>query len=308
MQIPNISDYIDCQSYFCDFYESSKKQDESVSFRTLGKQLDWPHSYISDLIHGRKTLTISRALEFASFAKLNLVETERLIYMALRWSGDSDVRNFFGERLRYDLNGDSSSEVVRRRAGYSDESKTTIEELKNDLSASALLKFLGAQKGPIKPEHIGKLFFSFPELSVFEAVEEKILKLQKNGNLNVINLDRNIIHVEVLRPTIFFEITKENLSNMTHFLDNMSRIMRHPKTFGNFNEGYVNIPKSDLKNVVEKISILRNYLLELDKKASREDNNEESLLFQYDLNLATLVDIKQLGINSFRDWGELGND
>lgn len=308
MQIPNISDYIDCQSYFCDFYESSKKIDENISFRTLGKHLDWPHSYISDLIHGRKTLTISRALEFASFAKFSLVETERLIYMALRSSGDHDVKSFFGERLRFDLNGDSSTTAEKRRAGYTDESESTIAELKNDLSASALLKFLGTHKGPINIEAIGKLFFSFPELSIYEAIEEKILKLEKNGNLRVIHLAPDFLHVEVIRPTIFFEITKETLPNMTYFLDNMCRIMRSSKTFGNFNEGYVSIPKTDLRNVMEKISIFRNYLLEVDKRACSNENSEEVVLFQYDLNIATLVDIKQLGINSLGEWGGISDD
>ena len=307
MELPNISDYLDCQSYFSDFYENSKKVDETVSFRTLGKQLDWPHSYISDLIHGRKTLTITRALEFAAFAKFSVIDTERLIYMALRSTGDGDVRSYFNERLKFDLNTDSASDMAKRHAGYVDESDTCIEELKGDIAASALMKFLGANPGVKKIQDIGKLFFSFPELSDAKILKNKLDKLEKNGNIKIHHFNEETFEVEVLRFTIFFEIDKNNLPVFTNYFENMIRIVNSPKAYGNFNFGYANILQSDLKNVMEKMSMLRNYILELDKNACSINNVEDSIMFQYDFNIAPIVDIKELGIKSLKDWGSLRN-
>lgn len=302
MQCPNVANYIECQSYFNDFYELNKNKGNPASFRTLAKHIGWPYSFLSDLIHGRKTLTVPRALEFAKFANFNLVETERLIYMSLHSSSVNEVKSFFSDKLNIEHNSDSSTNSEKHFAGLVDESKTCNEELKNDLAASALLKLLVWANCKIQKKLIGELLHSYSELQTYDSVQLKLDKLIRNGNIEIIS-DKGIeLEVLVLKPTIHFVLTKETLPDSACFSDNLSKLMRSRKASGIFNMGFINIERKELMGVLDKIGIFRNWLLELDKKYCIK--KEDGILFQYDMNLVTMIDTNVLGIDNIKTWAE----
>lgn len=311
MEYPKLSEYIDCKSYFQDFYKINKDTGGPASYRFLAKKLDWPISYLNDLIHGRRNLTISRALEFAKFANFDVVNSERLIYMSLKDSNVKEIQEHFSAKLDKECKQDRYVGLETPFYGLDDDYPTSNDEIKNDLAASALLKLFVWSQGSIKKDLIPKLLYTFDELKDLKNIDEKLVKLERNGNIKLLSsVDESQVEVEILKPTIHFALNKENISQFSVFSENTVRILHSPSVAGFFNAGFVNIRKNRLLEVRSKIGMFRNWLLEIEKEAS-EDFTQDSyhcLLFQYDLNISCLFDYKVLGIESLKDWEKSGDE
>jgi hypothetical protein len=306
MKYPIIFDYQECMTYLKDFYELNKTLSSSVSYRSLAFDLKWPNSYLNDIILGRKNLTLPRALEFAKFANFNLLETERLICMAMVSSGTFEVQNYFVNKLAKEHNSDSYTQNPEKNyASNIDDLQETIEELRGDIAASAILKLLVWSKGSIELKKIPKILFSFPELSDFKIVNEKIDKLVKNKNIKILSSDsKEILKVEILKSAIYFMITKETASMIAGFPENVARILNHEKVTGVFNLGFLVINKNRSKEIRLKINELRNWMLEVEKEALEDDRLvlTDTLLFQYDINLVPIIDMHEVGLGSIQEW------
>ncbi|MDO9181494.1 MAG: hypothetical protein Q7U04_03755, partial [Bacteriovorax sp.] len=79
MIFPKIDDYLDCASYFKDLYEQNQLINPPLSYRQFALEINWPVSYLNDVINKRRTMTLTRAFEFSRLAKFNVLEIERLV-------------------------------------------------------------------------------------------------------------------------------------------------------------------------------------------------------------------------------------
>jgi hypothetical protein len=95
---PKVATCKSVAEYFKDFVELNKEHPR-FTFRNFGEAVGWPHSYLGDLVAGRKPLTVSRVLEFAKFASFTPLETERLLLMSFVVSENTHVSEFFSEKL-----------------------------------------------------------------------------------------------------------------------------------------------------------------------------------------------------------------
>lgn len=310
MLFPNISNYSESKLYFSDFYELNKKAGVPISFRLLAKKLNWPFSYLSDVIHARKPLSVIRALEFAKFANLDVVETERMVYMTFTNFSNEDIQQYFLTKLEKEHNSDLDERSENHHAGLENEIDTCIEELKGDLSASALLKLLDLCQGKIRKELIGSLLSSFDELKDSKIVDEKIRLLEKNGNIRIISNHKALIQVEILRSSIYFSIDYDTRHLLANFTDHNSKLIRGQNCSGHFNNGFIKIKKENFKTILQKMSQLRNWLVELDKesKLTTPIETADCILFQYGINLATLINLESIGISSLKEWVEGMNE
>lgn len=305
MKIPAISNFNSSSNFLKSFYETNKQADKTISYRSISHDLNWPNSYLHDIITGRKNLTITRAFEFAKFAKLSLQEVERLVYLTLIDSGTEEMKHYFLDKLSKELNFAPASLEDAVHENIHDAFNETTEELKGDICASAILKLFIWSKGKIDKNDISKLLFLFPELADTAILEDKISKLVKNKNIEIIpTTDENIIEVKILNNSIHFIIDKQNAHLGANFTDNMSKILRHKKVSGLFNSGYLIINKKKAKDIRFKINALRNWLLEVETESLNleSENQNESLLFQYDINFAPVIDYKELKINNLHEW------
>ncbi|MDO9181495.1 MAG: hypothetical protein Q7U04_03760 [Bacteriovorax sp.] len=307
MEYPKIVDYENCVSYLQKFIEINHEAGVPISYRFIATKLNWPISYLNDVLHGRRTLTLTRALEFARFANFDLIETERLIFMTLKDSTKGNIQDYFSEKLEKECNSDSYSNSEKNYAGIADDFKETIEELKGDLGASSLLKLLTWSKGKINRKKIPKLLYTFSEFYDPKIIDNKIDLLEKNGNIKIItNKTSDDIEVKILKPVINFIVTKENVFHIAQFADNMGRILRDQKVSGIFNSGFITINKSKFNEVRQKLYSVRNWLMEIEKEALAAEKGglDEALIFQYDINLAALIDYRELGIENLKIWEE----
>lgn len=309
MKYPLIFDHKNCRTYFKEFYELNKNSENSASYRSLAYEINWPPSYLNDVVFGRKNLTVPRALEFASFAKFNLLETERLIYISFIDSSTSDVQNYFLNKLEKELNSDSYTlEPENNFANATDDYPLTNEELHGDITASALLKLLGWCNGRIEKNLISKILFLFPELTDPLVLEEKLTKLVRNNNIKILSShDDQILEVEISKSIIHFMITKETAHLVARFTDNMGAILRNENVTGCFNSGYLLISKNRFEEIRLKINSFRNWLIEIEKESIEQEraNLNHALLFQYDLNFAPIMDLKEVGLSTLSEWENL---
>lgn len=309
MKYPLIFDHKNCRTYFREFYELNKNSENPASYRSLAYEINWPPSYLNDVIFGRKNLTVPRALEFASIAKLNLLETERLIYISFIDSSTSDVQSYFLNKLEKELNSDSYTlEPENNFASTTDDYPETNVELHGDITASALLKLLGWSNGKIEKALIPKMLFLFPELNDPLALEEKLAKLVRNKNIKILSSNEDqILEVEISKSIIHFMITKETAPLAARFTDNMGAILRNKNVAGCFNSGYLLISKNRFKEIRLKMNSFRNWLIEIEKESLEQErtNLKNALLFQYDLNLAPIMDLKEVGLSTLGEWENL---
>jgi hypothetical protein len=306
MLFPKIADYSDCQKYMHDFYEINKESRKTFSYRFLAKKLNWPVSYLNDVIHGRRILTLQRALEFSTFGKLDLVETERLIYMTMKDANQGGVQQYFIEKLDKECNADTSSNPDVKHIGLIDEMDTCIDELKGDLSACVVLKVLAWGRGEIELMKIPTLLYTFPDIADEKVLLQKIYNLEKNKNIEIHSYENGILKYKVHRSSIFFVLNADTLPLMGIFPDNMGRLLRHKKATGFFNTGVVIVRRNRANEARQRINMLKNWLLELDREAQELDESVagESIAFQYDMNLAAVMDYRELGFKSLRDWAQ----
>lgn len=304
MIFPNIHNYIECKSYFTDFYELNKKAGSPISFRLLAKKLNWPFSYLSDVIHERKPLSVPRALEFAKFSNLDSIGTERLIYMCFTSFTNENLKEYFTGRLQKELNSDMEDSKENFHAGLENEAETCIKELFGDLASGALLRLLDLCHGKIKKEMIGVLLFSFEELKDMSVLDEKLKLLERNGNIKIEVNRADRLEVKVLRPVIHFSIDNSIKDISALFTEHMSRVIRSDQCSGIFNNGFIKVSKENFNEISQRMSQLRNWMLELDKEAELEGSIErpDVILFQYGINITKVMDTKSLGYATLTEW------
>jgi hypothetical protein len=91
MQIPHLKNFRRAKEFFREFYRLNQP---NLSQRNIASKLDWPASFLGDVMQGRKHLTVNRAVEFARFFNLNGVECEYLIMLALKEVNNPAVREY----------------------------------------------------------------------------------------------------------------------------------------------------------------------------------------------------------------------
>jgi hypothetical protein len=303
MLYPIIGDYTDYANYFKDFYTLNKDAGTPMSFRNLANKLGWPFSYFSDVVHGRRNLTAARAIEFATFAKFNSIETERLVFMIFKDSNHHGVQEFFSNKLSIGHNSDNATDKEKINAGYADDYESCIEELRDDIHAGVLLKYLFNFQGKIQKNKVGKILFTFPEFNEMSFLNERLDRLVRNKNIEIISDNGVDLEVKILRPVLHFKINKENIHNISAFTDCMGRILRSPKVKGSFNNGFVRIHPRHFSEAVERMNILRNWLIEVEKEEVGPE--KICLLFEYGFNLAAAVDTDELGVYNLIPWADL---
>jgi len=83
MKVPDIETYSDYREFFRDFIDQNKALGPKYSYRYFAKKLGWPISLIHDVISGRKSLSITRCLEFSAFANLDDIKTKHFVFLCI---------------------------------------------------------------------------------------------------------------------------------------------------------------------------------------------------------------------------------
>ncbi|MGE0615763.1 MAG: hypothetical protein AB7P04_08980 [Bacteriovoracia bacterium] len=98
-KIPAITEFPSYRPFLSAFYRENKAERSSFSFRYIASRLQWPTSFFSDVVYGKRELSMKRALEFSRWVGFDAVKTDYFIKLVLAESKDPVVREYFSTHL-----------------------------------------------------------------------------------------------------------------------------------------------------------------------------------------------------------------
>lgn len=309
MQIPDIQKYIDCQNYVSDLYSLNRKNGGVGSFRFYAKKLNWPISYLNEVIKGSKKLSIKRAIELGQFLDLDSVDLERLIYLSMKDTESQTIRDYINRKLQNEHKFEERFQVSKNTDFTDDWLEAVPEDIFKDISLLAIFDVISWKRGHITPFGIANILYSFPDLKNIEILSEKLSILKQYGYISYQDPISSVTEFDVIKKKLFFSVSKENAIHMGQYADNYKRFLSAANQRGWIASGFVTIPRARLNAVKKRIINLRNWLLQIDNEDffSQEDSTEDSLIFQLDLNLFSILDCEQMKIDNLNKWANEKN-
>lgn len=274
--------FSDARSYFKDFFVNNKVNNSNFSYRLFAKLIGWPPSYLSDLVAGRKNLTVERALEFADFFKMNNINKEHMLWLALANAHKNKLDTFLLQK----------SEINPNKSLYHGESSMD-ETLCFDVVW--VLQILTWKKKKLNSEELSATFampgFTPERLqrALDKIEQENYLEWNDDGSLRGKN-------IETHPPMVFdhsdtkgdqrYQGIKLHSSSTTNFL----KYIDNPHGPSTYHTRPVVIPKGQFLTVAMRMIDLRNWIDELSNQhlAQSADPAKDSYLMQLDLNLFPL--------------------
>lgn len=270
--------FVDALDYFKAFFEINKSNNPQFSHRSFAAKIKWPSSYLSDLIVGRKQLSVQRALQFSEHFKMNALNQERLLWFALANSKSAYEKDFFEKKLRRDPNS-----LIK-------DSLSNFEpELANDMIT--VLRILHWTKRKLSAAEILETF-ELPTLTL-ERVSKALEKIEIE---KYVNWNPEGVLEKGPSPTLFagfdhsntkgnsayegLELHKDYAHNFLAFIDK-------PQSPSTYHSQYVTVPRGQFMPLAIKILELRNWIVDFSTQYVEEAANSEtgSYLMQLDLNL-----------------------
>ena len=281
----------------------NKRENSKTSFRFFALKLKWPVSYLNDVIKDRKKLTIKRTLELGIFLKLDAVDMERLVFLSLQQSEDKKTYEFFSEKLKEELDSTSYFKTAKVPEPYPEKFHIVDENVYGDISLLALFDIIHWSDGKIKLEQIPNYLYTFPELQDPKILLAKIQTLTELKLIEPIKIKDKITEFKYLKKQLFFNINNKTSHHMAQYAQNYARMVCSSDAKAWIGSGFVMISQDNILEVKKRIMHLRNWMLSIDARANDKLPNEK-LLFQFDLNLFSIIRDKNILPKTLTHWGE----
>lgn len=275
--------FSDAQSYFKNFFVTNKISNSQFSYRLFAKLIGWPPSYLSDLVAGRKNLTVERAFEFANYFKMNNLNKEHMLWLALANTHKNNLDTFLQQKSKVNPNASLyQSEAV------------LDETLLFDVIW--VLQILTWQKKKLTVDELLATFeipgFTADRLmrALDKIEKENYLEWSNDGRLcgknDKAHLPTAFDHSDTKGDPRYQGIKLHSYStaNFLHYIN-------YPHGPSTYHTRPVVIPKGQFLTVAMKMIDLRNWMDELSNQhmAQSEDPSKDSHLMQLDLNLFPLT-------------------
>lgn len=304
MITPDIQNYQSIRDFLRDLYEINKAESAKTSFRFFAMKLKWPVSLLNDIMSGRKRLTISKALELGLFLKLDAVDIERLVFLSLQQSEDKDTFEFFSKKLKEELDNRSYFSTAKVKEPFPEDFQIIDESIYSDISLLAIFDIIAWAKGKITPERIGDLLYTFPELRNPEVMQQKIKRLVKAKLIEPIFKKDQVEGFKYNSKRLFFVVNPQTAPLMAQYAENYKRMVQNPDAKAWIGSGFVMLSQDKILEVKKRIVAFRNWILSLDSRAANQDHGNQKLLFQFDLNLFSILYDRENKISNLTKWGE----
>lgn len=288
VRFPDIANHSSVTVYFHDFYNSNRGL-ASFSYRKFAEMLNWPHSYLNDLMQGRRPLTIQRAIEFSRFAKFSVVETERMILMAFKNSENPTLKSHFENHLdgSWDWEQRISPETTMRVKKNGPVPIEVLTEEKIDPLSYVILALISWTPKPF-PKRL--LFEYVPQIwknSCSETIEKSLRNLEARGALEI--LEDAVIYK---KEFIFVGSQLKSFCEvMLELVSNSEELGPIEDAIGRYRSGIVEFPKSRIPELQDRLAILANWIGHVSDqaRASSDYNLTDNPLIKYDLFFSRLI-------------------
>jgi len=289
IKIPRIDHTTTSSSFFTDLVALNKAANRHFSHRYLAQRLKWPVSYVSDVMRERKAFSVTRAVEFAKFAKLDVMDTEKLIFLALTENSKEDVKEYFISKL---------TKRTSKDAKVLNMTTTSERELFTSIKVGAIFEVLKWARRPLAAAQIRDLLFTFWDLTEAEILQA-IALLQKHRMISIQGKELKILQPQITLDE-FNDGTDGGIRMHKQYAENFARYAEKPIFPALFTSGFVELPKDKFNEVARKLLEVRNSLLGFAEDTSRvsKEKLEDTMVYQFDINLVLLINkniVPQIG-------------
>lgn len=259
-----------------EFFKKMTEENKSASGfsqRSLSTYLEWPVSYIPDVIKERKPFTVARCLEFVRKFKVNPIDAERLIFLAVASQSKIDFESLNSLRVEKNPNlrlNDVDIDLFSFEVLY-------VLEIVRWFHGKATKKNISA----IIPEK--KINSLQIENTLNLLVKKKIIKETKGFYKAV---DEGLFTDQTLAPA------QEKLLHQK-FAENLKQFYDYLDTPACGSTSFVQIDVSRFIEIRDKITSLRNWIQEISKIDSQKSQSQDILLFQLDFYLTPQFNVKK---------------
>lgn len=305
MTIPDIQAFSEYRPYLKALYELNRTS-RVGSFRYYAQKLNWPISYMNEVISGKKKLTLNRALQLGLFLKLDAVDIERLIYLTLKDSEEDNIRTYFSNKVSMEGKTEGYFNISEKNQPAEDDMMLVGEEIFSDISLLAIADVIALRRGQVTPQEIIKLLYSFPELQDEEVLESKFRLLESKGIIQRKYQGTKLVGFSHSNKRLAFSIDRNTVRHMAQYADNYSRIICAERPRGWITSGFVILSKDRLGEAKKRILAFRNWLLSLENEVIKNPdyNSKDVAVFQMDVNLISILDMGYMGIGNLDQWIE----
>lgn len=274
--IPSIFKFSDSSTYFKEFIDANKKL--NYSGRKLSTDLNWPISYMIDMVKKRKPLSLLRAGEFAKFANFGPLELERIIWIALNETGDEATKCFFQNKLN--INPDL---VLTPKQNFHFSSEEDY------FYTTLVCQTIIYKKQKMTAQEIFDIL-KLPHLEI-KKIENSLQIISQNNLISwneetlsyhpAVNLEYDNHNIHDPSPYQGIKIHEYATRNFLDFINN-------PRTPSAYITGCSLISKEQFMPLAMQLFHLKNLIVQMSQEniADRKDNLR---LMQFDLNLFTIA-------------------
>lgn len=288
MKFPEIKKFSSVSSYFEEIYTLNKKLNKNkFSHRFFARKLNWPSSYLLDIIKKRKKITLLRSLQFIEAFKLSPSEAEYFINLGLAESEDVNVSHFFKDKIK--------------NRDISDALKTPFDQylvfIKN-MPAVYLRELIIWGQGQKPIEDLLKLQIAFPELLDDQFLNQTLdflinKKLIKEKSPNIYVVDKDVKDLLALDDGSFFANNSHILADMhIHSLDSLIRLYKNDVFNKQKNNvitfsSYLDIADDRVQEVKQKLCELREILVSYTREKKPSEANKTKC-FQFEMHFVPM--------------------
>lgn len=268
MLIPKISDYSTYRDFLVALMEGNKPR-RFFSHRFLARKLGFPSSYLNDVISGRKSLTLNRAISMAGTLGLDILDTEYLVILVLQESHSEPVRQFFSQYRRQRYVRDRSEYLADPKGRYS------------DIVVFALQAFAIGKRATEVGRRALEELYTFSGLTP-GRINAALDVLRSDGLLEI---DRQGIYRGRQNPIVQNENVQRGVEYVhVQYAQNFASYCNYRLGPATMNAFFTRIPRERFVEVRDKLLAMRDWLRHLSfEKAG--DEHIDTPVFQFDLNL-----------------------
>lgn len=305
MTIPDIQAFSEYRPYLKALYELNRTS-RAGSFRYYAQKLNWPISYLNEVISGKKKLTLNRALQLGLFLKLDAVDIERLVYLTLKDSEEENIRGYFSNKVSMEGKTEGYFNISENEQPAEEDMMLVGEEIFGDIALLAIADVIAMRRGKVTLDEIVKLLYSFPELQNADVLEKKLSLLESKGIIERKYQGSKLVGFGYSNKRLAFSIDRNTVRHMAQYADNYSRIICAERPRGWITSGFVILSRDRLGEAKKRILAFRNWLLGLENEVIRNPdyNSKNVAVFQMDVNLISILDMNYMGVGNLDQWIE----
>lgn len=267
-KIPSLFKIETASQFFKEFIELNKIK-RNFSQRGISQKLQWPASYIPDLIKKRKKFTLSRAIQFSHKFDLDTIDMEKLIYLSI-----------FDMKL---LEPQELAKLKKNKHNFRHEPTQDFDLL--DAKIFLVLECVKWLKGTATFEKIKDLTSrqGLSEIDIVNSLEmlkhKKIIKIIKDKY----SILQDGIKSDDYNPTAF-QVAQLHITFSQFF----QSFMKNPIGPAVYNSAIVHLDREKFEQIADKVIAIRNWILEIANKDGKLGTEKDVRLFQLDLNLVPI--------------------